>query len=164
MFIFQADAEKVKFAFDIFDFEGKGEIDAFYIGDLLRAVDLNPSEKSVSQFGRPENKGERMINFNDFMPMYQTIKKHKGNGSYVDFVECLKLFDKQEDGTMMWAELEYILSVRGEPIEKEQVKMILDELAPEEDEDGLIPYDSMYYSSYCRKRNGGIKNQNYYLI
>merc|ERR1712055_99775 len=102
-----ADAEKVKFAFDIFDFDGKGEVDAFYIGDLLRAVDLNPSEKSVSQFGPPEKKGEKMIKITDFMPMYQTIKKEKG--SYEDFVECMKLYDKQEDGTMMFAELEYIL-------------------------------------------------------
>ena len=151
MLISQADAEKVKFAFDIFDFEGKGEIDAFYIGDLLRAVDLNPSEKSVIQIGRPENKGERMIQITDFMPMYATIKKQK-NGSYVDFVECMKLFDKQEDGTMMWAELEYILTGLGEPIEKEQVKMVLDELAPEEDEDGLITYDSRYSASYYRKK------------
>merc|ERR1712106_1036759 len=86
-----ADAEKVKFAFDIFDFDGKGEVDAFYIGDLLRAVDLDPSEKSVSQFGVPEKKGGKMIKITDFMPMYQTIKKEKGKGSYEDFVECMKL-------------------------------------------------------------------------
>merc|ERR1712106_1131417 len=98
-----ADAEKVKFAFDIFDFDGKGEVDAFYIGDLLRAVDLNPSEKSVSQFGVPEKKGEKMIKI---------------------------------------TELEYILTALGEPMEKEQVRIALAELAPEEDEDGLIPYDA----------------------
>merc|ERR1712106_1201971 len=145
-----ADAEKVKFAFDIFDFDGKGEVDAFYIGDLLRAVDLNPSEKSVSQFGVPEKKGEKMIQITDFMPMYQTIKKKKGKGSYEDFVECMKLYDKQEDGTMMFAELEYILTALGEPMEKDQVRIALAELAPEEDEDGLIPYDA-FLKKLCAK-------------
>jgi len=145
-----AEAEKVKFAFDIFDFDGKGEVDAFYIGDLLRAVDLNPSEKSVSQFKPPEKKGERMMKIGDFMPMYQTIKKEKGKGGYEDFVECMKLYDKQEDGTMMFAELEYILTALGEPMEKEQVKIALAELAPEEDEDGLIPYD-VFLKKLCAK-------------
>jgi len=91
-----------------------------------------------------------MIKIGDFMPMYQTIKKEKGKGSYEDFVECMKLYDKQEDGTMMFAELEYILTALGEPMEKEQVKIALAELAPEEDEDGLIPYD-VFLKKLCAK-------------
>merc|ERR1712055_144837 len=84
------------------------------------------------------------------VPMYQTIKKEKGKGGYEDFVECMKLYDKQEDGTMMFAELEYILTALGEPMEKEQVKIALAELAPEEDEDGLIPYD-VFLKKLCSK-------------
>merc|ERR1719187_1537764 len=107
------DQEKVKFAFDIYDFDGKGQVDMFYIGDLLRACDMNPSQKLVNTFGIPEKKGEKMMKITDFMPMYNTVKKDKNKGSYEDFIEVMKLYDKQEDGTMMLGELEYILSSLG---------------------------------------------------
>ena len=37
------------------------------------------------------------------------MKKSKDTGAYEDFVECLKLYDKMENGTMMLGELEHIL-------------------------------------------------------
>ncbi|CAL4063198.1 unnamed protein product [Meganyctiphanes norvegica] len=144
------DQEKVKFAFEIYDFDGKGEVDMFYIGDLLRACDLNPSEKLVGTFSPPDRKGVKTMKLNDFLPMYNTVKKDKNKGSYEDFIEVMKLYDKQEDGTMMLAELEYILSALGEPMEKEDVRTALGELAPEEDEDGLIPYD-VFVKKLCGK-------------
>jgi len=144
------DQEKVKFAFDIFDFDGHGEVDMFYIGDLLRACDLNPSEKLVNTFGVPDRKGLKMMKVADFLPMYAAVKKDKNKGSYEDFIEVLKLYDKQEDGTMMLGELEYILSSLGEPMDKSQVQAALSELAPEEDEEGLIPYD-VFLKKLCGK-------------
>jgi len=37
------DIEKIKFAFEVYDFKGDGKVDGFYIGDLVRACNLNPS-------------------------------------------------------------------------------------------------------------------------
>ena len=34
---------EVKFAFDVYDFKGDGKVDGFYIGDLLRACNINPT-------------------------------------------------------------------------------------------------------------------------
>merc|ERR1712029_262059 len=31
------DVEKIKFAFEVYDFKGDGKVDGFYIGDLIRA-------------------------------------------------------------------------------------------------------------------------------
>ena len=41
------------------------------------------------------------------------MKKSKDLGSFEDFIECLKLYDKHENGTMMLGELEHILLSLG---------------------------------------------------
>ena len=48
-----------------------------------------------------------------FFPLYREVKTSKDQGSFEDFVECLKLYDKQENGTMMLGELEHILLSLG---------------------------------------------------
>merc|ERR1712001_803009 len=45
------DVEKVKFAFDVYDFKGDGKVDGFYIGDLLRACQLNPTLLTINEVG-----------------------------------------------------------------------------------------------------------------
>lgn len=41
------------------------------------------------------------------------MKKEKEQGCYEDFIECLKLYDKREDGKMVLAELSYALLALG---------------------------------------------------
>merc|ERR1712047_142748 len=41
------DVEKIKFAFEVYDFKGDGKVDGFYIGDLVRACNLNPTMKTI---------------------------------------------------------------------------------------------------------------------
>jgi len=50
------------------------------------------------------------------------------------------LYDKNENGTMMVAELETFLYCMGDEIPKQDVIKLLDELCDPEDEDGFIPY------------------------
>merc|ERR1739848_909289 len=55
------DIERAKFAFDIYDFEGKGRIDLFYLGDCLRGLNLNPTLKMISELGGTTKKGDKFI-------------------------------------------------------------------------------------------------------
>ena len=52
------------------------------------------------------------------MPIYSQVKNDKDQGVYADFVECLKQYDKQEDGKMLGAELTHILLAIGERISR----------------------------------------------
>ncbi len=103
----------MKFAFDIYDFEGKSRIDAFYLGDCLRGLNTNPTLKAIEKYGGAKKKGEKFLTMEDVGKIYGELKKSKEKGSFEDFVECLKLYDKQENGTMMLGELEHILLSLG---------------------------------------------------
>jgi len=135
------DVERVKFAFSIYDFEGNGTMDAFYIGDCLRALNLNPTVALITKLGGEEKRKTKMIKVDDFMPMFAQVKKDKDAGSYEDFIEVLKLYDKSENGTMMYAELEHILLTLGERLDKTELEPVLKECCPEEDEEGFIPFE-----------------------
>ena len=55
------DIERAKFAFDIYDFEGKSRMDMFYLGDCLRGLNLNPTLKMIDKLGGAKKKGEKFI-------------------------------------------------------------------------------------------------------
>merc|ERR1712086_1108826 len=114
------DVERAKFAFDIYDFEGKSRMDMFYLGDCLRGLNLNPTLKMIDKLGGAKKKGEKFIKLEEFYPIYSDVKKSKDTGSFEDFIECLKLYDKMENGTMMLGELEHILLSLGEKLELDQ--------------------------------------------
>merc|ERR1712080_85982 len=118
------DIERAKFAFDIYDFEGKARMDMFY---------LNPTLKMIEKLGGAKKKGEKYIKLE--------VKNSKDQGSFEDFIECLKLYDKQENGTMMLRELEHILLSLGEKLEREEVDILIKECCDPEDDDGFIPYE-----------------------
>merc|ERR1712172_443209 len=63
-------------------------------------------------------------------------------GGYADYLELLKLYDKNSNGTMMLAELDNILCNLGDEVPKEDVQKLFAELCDPEDEDGLFPYMS----------------------
>merc|ERR1712200_151533 len=135
------DVERAKFAFDIYDFEGKSRMDMFYLGDCLRGLNLNPTLKMIDKLGGAKKKGEKFIKLEEFYPIYSDVKKSKETGNFEDFIECLKLYDKMENGTMMLGELEHILLSLGEKLEREEVDIPIKECCDPEDDDGFIPYE-----------------------
>ena len=85
-------------------------MDLFYLGDVLRGLNCSPTLKTIEELGGTKKKGEKFIKLDEFYPVYSKVKASlKDMGSFEDFVECCKLYDKQENGTMMLGELEHIL-------------------------------------------------------
>merc|ERR1712055_651555 len=68
------DVEKVKFAFDVYDFKGDGKVDGFYIGDLLRACNLNPTLATIDEVGGMKEKGKKIMVIDDFYPIFAKVK------------------------------------------------------------------------------------------
>jgi len=136
----RADVEKAEFAFSIYDADGSNKIDAFDLGDVLRALNTNPTLAYIEKLGGTKKRGEKLLSLEEFLPIYAEVKKNKEQGCYEDFIECLKLYDKNENGMMLLAELNHALLALGECLDDDQVATVFKDCMPEENDDGEIKY------------------------
>ncbi|XP_031624743.1 myosin light chain alkali isoform X1 [Contarinia nasturtii] len=136
----RADVEKAEFAFSIYDADGTKKIDAHDLGDVLRALNCNPTLAMIEKLGGTKKRGEKLLTLDEFLPIFAQVKKDKEQGCYEDFIECLKLYDKNENGMMLLAELNHALLALGEPLENEQVETLFKDCMGEENDDGEIKY------------------------
>merc|ERR1712112_686440 len=104
---------------DIYDWDGKGELDLFFLGDVIYACGLNTTKKVCIGLGMTDEEG------NKFAKIVKKVGEAKAapnsSGNYKDYQDLCKLYDKNGNGTMMLAELENILANLGDEIPKDDV-------------------------------------------
>lgn len=135
------DKEKVTFTFGIYDFDGSGKMDCFWIADALRALGLNPTNAQADALGCQSRKKQKFVTQAEFEDIYDKQLHDKDQGCYDDYMEVLRLYDKQEDGTLPFAELRHVLLAIGENFTDAPVlDAFLAETFDEEDDEGMVPY------------------------
>merc|ERR1711910_88147 len=75
-----------------------------------------------------------------FYPIFKAAKDEP-RGGFHDFVEILKLYDKNADDTIQGNDLFKLLTNLGEKLTKEEAKILMNELCEPEDEDGFMQFN-----------------------
>ena len=134
---------EVKYICDIYDWDGKGELDLFFLGDIMYAMGYNTTKKVCVGLGQTDEEGKKFAKYDDVVEKVKAaVATPDSQGTYGDYLELLKLYDKNSNGTMMLAELDNILCNLGDEVPKDDVQKLFAELCDPEDEDGLFPYMS----------------------
>ncbi|KTG40583.1 hypothetical protein cypCar_00015894 [Cyprinus carpio] len=106
----------------------------------MRALGQNPTNKDVKKIlGDPsaDDMANKRIDFDAFLPMLKTVDAIQ-KGTYDDYVEGLRVFDKEGNGTVMGAELRIVLSTLGEKMSEPEIDSLMQ---GQEDENGSVHYE-----------------------
>jgi len=130
-----------KETFNLFDDVGDGKIDGCQIGTVARALGLKPTQAQVWKAAGAEYKraGEKRLSLEEFLPIYEQLQKEKEVGTFADFMEGLRVFDKDESGKILVPELRHALLALGERLTADEADEIV---AGVDDSEGMVNYES----------------------
>lgn len=139
----KGEIEDIREVFDLFDFwDGRdGMIDAFKVADLMRCIGLNPTNELCCKHGGKQKMGEGQYKFEEFLPIYTEINKAIVDGTFADYMEAFKTFDRDGQGFISCAELRHVLINYGERMDDPAVDKILKYTDTQEDIDGNVKYE-----------------------
>merc|ERR1711948_242781 len=100
----------------------------------MYAMGMNLMKSVCVKYGQTDDTDKKFCKFDE------VVKEPDHTGNYYDYIELCKLYDKNENGTIMLAELDNFLNLLGDEIPKEDCGKLLEELCDKEDDEGFIPY------------------------
>lgn len=128
-----------KDAFSLFDETGDGKVDKTRVPDILRSVGLNPLKQDLDKVKENlKSVKEKRIAFEEFLPIYVPLAK-KQAGSAEEFVEALRMFDREGNGRISAAELRRMLTALGDKLTESQADVIV----ALQEKKGFVDYEKL---------------------
>lgn len=136
----QRDREMLEESFSLYDTIGDHKIDITILGEVLRGLGLNPTEGDVQKIIRElDSSGSKRITYEEFLPIFESLSSRgEGRGrkkTTDDFLECFRVFDREQNGTISVGELQHVMTTLGEGLTSDEVNAIT---AGMEDKAGMV--------------------------
>ena len=89
--------------------------------------------------------GLKQYKFEEFCPIYEKIIQEKESGTFADYVEAFKTFDREGQGFISLAEMRHVLTMYGEKLDENETDNILKFTDTHEDIDGNVKYEGKLF-------------------
>jgi len=133
------DMEEYRDTFSLFDKQGDGKVECSEIGEMLRALSLNPTEAEIKKIiAEIDPTGQKRVTFEEFIPLYHTQSKKKVTGNFESFAEGFRIFDRESNGMVNVGEVRHLLTSLGEKLSADDVNMLVQGM---EDSNGMVNYE-----------------------
>jgi len=101
---------------------------------------LNPTIKQSLKVGATKKMGEKQYKFEEFLPIYKEINDTIEQGTFADYNEAFKTFDREGMGLIPSAEMRHVMTSLGERLTDADVDLIIQLTETHEDIDGNVKY------------------------
>lgn len=127
--------QEIKEAFDLFDTDGSGTIDAKELKVAMRALGFEPKKEEIRRMIADVDKdGSGVIDFTEFLDM-MTVKM-ADRDPREEMLKAFRLFDDDETGRISFKNLKRVVKELGENMTDEEIQEMIDEA--DRDGDGEI--------------------------
>ncbi|KAJ2159952.1 hypothetical protein GGF46_002616 [Coemansia sp. RSA 552] len=131
--------KELRDAFAVFDRDGNGFITRDELGELMRSLSYNPTEKELQDMlAEVDQDNNGKVDFPEFIAM-MARKPMNADSSEDDIMEAFRVFDKNSDGKISAEELRQVMSSLGEKLTTEEVDEMI--AYGDVDGDGMINYE-----------------------
>merc|ERR1711975_195092 len=127
--------QELREAFDLFDTDGSGAVDATELHTAMKALGFEPKKEEISMMVKEMDKdGDATVDFEEFCVM-MAEKMNQKDGKE-EMMKGFKLFDDDNTGKISFKNFQRVAKELGENLSDAELKEILAEA--DEDGDGEI--------------------------
>ena len=127
--------QEIKEAFDLFDTDGSGTIDAKELKVAMRALGFEPKKEEIRKMiADADRDGSGVIDFSEFLDMM--TQKMAERDPREEMLKAFRLFDDDETGKISFKNLKRVAKELGENMTDDEIQEMIDEA--DRDGDGEI--------------------------
>ena len=133
--------QEIKEAFDLFDTDGSGSIDAKELKVAMRALGFEPKKEEIKKMiADLDTEGNGVIDYNDFLDL-MTVKMAERD-PMEEMMKAFRLFDEDDTGKISFKNLKRVAKELGENMSDEEIQEMIDEA--DRDGDGEISDEEFF--------------------
>ncbi|KAL2498002.1 putative calcium-binding protein CML20 [Abeliophyllum distichum] len=134
----QQKRQEIKEAFELFDTDGSGTIDAKELNVAMRALGFEMTEEEINRMIADVDKdGSGAIDFDEFC--YMMTAKFGERDTKEELMKAFHIIDQDKNGKISAADIQRIARELGEPFSDREIQDMIDEA--DRDHDGEVNTD-----------------------